>query len=94
MDASASEGSGSGAGGSRLLRITIGGANSDWWAALNRHRDAGTMPSLLEPIAGGSEGEIVCSAAEWDATRRWCENLPGWIEGDATEQLIAEDYLG
>ena len=75
------------------VRITIGGAASEWWAALHHHRDAGSMPALLEPIACGSEGEVICSAAEWREARRWCQGLPAWTEGDGTEQLVAEDVL-
>lgn len=75
------------------VRITIGGAASEWWAALHRHRDSGSMPSLLEPIACGSEGEIICSPAEWCELRHWCQGLPAWTEADGTEQLVAEDVL-
>ena len=79
--------------GSQQLRITIGGAASEWWEALHRHRDAGTMPPLLEPIACGSEGEIICAPSEWEPVRHWCETLPGWTEADGTEQLMAEDFV-
>lgn len=77
--------------GAHAVRVTIGGADREWWAALHQCRADGTMPAILEPIANGAEGEITISSLEWHALRRWCQSLPGWQETDGAEQLGAED---
>ena len=77
----------------RPVRVTIGGTNRDWWNALQASRDAGTMPPVLEPLASGAEGELALTQPEWRAVFAWGQALPGWVEGDGSEQLVAEDPI-
>ena len=76
---------------SRLVRVTIGGTRRDWWTALHDERAKGKMPTVLEPLASGAEGEVTLTEPQWNAVREWGQSLPGWTEGDGIEQLIAED---
>lgn len=75
------------------FRVTIGGTARAWWAALHEERDAGRMPASLEPIADGSDGEVVVSPAEWSRIRAWGSSLPDWTERDGTEQLVSEEVF-
>ncbi len=75
----------------RLMRVTIGGTERQWWAALHEARAAGTMPAALVPIADGTDGEIALSYADWLSVRAWGQSLPGWRESDGAEQLLAEE---
>lgn len=73
------------------LRVTIGGTARQWWSALHEERAAGRMPASLEPIADGSDGEVMVSAEEWARIKAWGASLPAWVERDGMEQLASEE---
>ncbi len=76
-----------------LLRVTIGGTAIEWWKGLHFEREAGRMPAAIEPIADGSDGEVIVSPAEWKLIKSWGASLPGWTERDGIEQLVSEEIL-
>ena len=76
-----------------VLRVTIGGTARAWWKALHQEREAGRMPATLEPIAGGSDGEVIVSPAEWTRIKAWGASLPDWTERDGIDQLVSEEVL-
>ena len=76
-----------------LLRITIGGTAREWWKELHLEREAGRMPASIEPIADGTDGEVIVSPAEWALIKAWGASLPDWTERDGIGQLVSEEVL-
>lgn len=72
------------------LRVSIGGSARAWWKELHLERAAGRMPASIEPIADGSDGEVIVSPTEWARIKAWGASLPEWTERDGIEQLVSE----